>query len=212
MRQAFLRLDEHHFYPRPPRGGRLIRPRLTSWDGIFLSTPSARRATQKSCPVRGPQVISIHALREEGDRTARAEVYAAALFLSTPSARRATSGSCCSTCPPNNFYPRPPRGGRQIERDIYASRFQFLSTPSARRATYYGWPEAQFIKISIHALREEGDCGHGSAGAPLGYFYPRPPRGGRPNSEVGMGSVSVFLSTPSARRATRRTSSKSSIA
>ena len=56
---------------------------------IFLSTPSARRATG---PVRVgdlSDIISIHALREEGDpeelgRRIEAE------FLSTPSARRAT--------------------------------------------------------------------------------------------------------------------------
>ena len=42
---------------------------LSSSAGLFLSTPSARRATAKpwaSSPVTG---ISIHALREEGDVT-----------------------------------------------------------------------------------------------------------------------------------------------
>ena len=33
----------------------------------------------------------------------------------------------------------------------------FLSTPSARRATSQGQNEGQEGKISIHALREEGD-------------------------------------------------------
>ena len=37
----------------------------------FLSTPSARRATSRPSPVRLSRMISIHALREEGDRTAR---------------------------------------------------------------------------------------------------------------------------------------------
>ena len=36
------------------------------------------------------------------------------------------------------------------------------------------------FKISIHALREEGDPVHGSQPSALSYFYPRPPRGGRP--------------------------------
>ena len=35
-------------------------------------------------------------------------------------------------------------------------------------------------------------------------FYPRPPRGGRPPAFCGLGSALVFLSTPSARRATLR--------
>ena len=33
----------------------------------FLSTPSARRATKIIMPEEEPHVISIHALREEGD-------------------------------------------------------------------------------------------------------------------------------------------------
>ena len=35
------------------------------------------------------------------------------------------------------------------------------------------------LKISIHALREEGDIKTGIRGTALLYFYPRPPRGGR---------------------------------
>ena len=37
-----------------------------------------------------------------------------------------------------------------------------------------------------------------------GYFYPRPPRGGRRVAVVVAQAVDVFLSTPSARRATSR--------
>ena len=33
----------------------------------FLSTPSARRATQKAALMQNGSMISIHALREEGD-------------------------------------------------------------------------------------------------------------------------------------------------
>ena len=36
-------------------------------------------------------------------------------------------------------------------------------------------------KISIHALREEGDRGSQTAKECQLYFYPRPPRGGRPS-------------------------------
>ena len=34
-------------------------------------------------------------------------------------------------------------------------------------------------EISIHALREEGDASRASPALPTFYFYPRPPRGGR---------------------------------
>ena len=56
----------------------------------FLSTPSARRATQAGGKGRHSGHISIHALREEGDKEIRIRVIHDALFLSTPSARRAT--------------------------------------------------------------------------------------------------------------------------
>ena len=44
------------------------------------------------------------------------------------------------------------------------------------------------------------------------YFYPRPPRGGRPNGSRKPGTVMEFLSTPSARRATISTSQYTSTA
>ena len=57
--------------------------------------------------------------------------------------------------------------------------------------------------ISIHALREEGDSDFSKHGfSSLFDFYPRPPRGGRPDRSRGYADTPVFLSTPSARRAT----------
>ena len=83
-------LAAHYFYPRPPRGGRRAGKFIASTDepisihalreegdaagvvsfrsiSLFLSTPSARRAT--GVPERDLVrcYISIHALREEGD-------------------------------------------------------------------------------------------------------------------------------------------------
>ena len=56
-----------NFYPRPPRGGRLLVRVCTMLLVIFLSTPSARRATLWGLLVSLGSSISIHALREEGD-------------------------------------------------------------------------------------------------------------------------------------------------
>ncbi len=56
--------------------------------------------------------------------------------------------------------------------------------------------------ISIHALREEGDAYAGGSTTDMDDFYPRPPRGGRPFSNCLACASSLFLSTPSARRAT----------
>ena len=44
------------------------------------------------------RIISIHALREEGDRFAARMSLMFSLFLSTPSVRRATSYAGCNGC------------------------------------------------------------------------------------------------------------------
>ena len=41
---------------------------------LFLSTPSARRATIDEAPSTDPTAISIHALREEGDSKNRDKI------------------------------------------------------------------------------------------------------------------------------------------
>ena len=62
-----------------------------------------------------------------------------------------------------------------------------------------------FANISIHALREEGDQAILKKELYLTDFYPRPPRGGRPSFSNSGTNDEIFLSTPSARRATRAT-------
>ena len=103
----------HHFYPRPPRGGRL----------------------QHSGPSDCAGNISIHALREEGDEQVQRYIDVGKKFLSTPSARRATPVPLYGITPPVYFYPRPPRGGRRPRLASSIPGISFLSTPSARRAT-----------------------------------------------------------------------------
>ena len=70
-------------------------------DVVFLSTPSARRAT---VPVRLLAAvhhgISIHALREEGDAQFCDLLGNIGVFLSTPSARRATRWCRCTSRSP----------------------------------------------------------------------------------------------------------------
>ena len=56
-----------YFYPRPPRGGRHGILFVMTTSGVFLSTPSARRATHHIIIDQRVFPISIHALREEGD-------------------------------------------------------------------------------------------------------------------------------------------------
>ena len=62
--------------------------------------------------------------------------------------------------PDRDFYPRPPRGGRPVGGHRDGGLLRFLSTPSARRATTDGDNPRHAHRISIHALREEGDFWH----------------------------------------------------
>ena len=134
--------------------------------------------------------ISIHALREEGDFSIVEFCPLCDTFLSTPSARRATLLRSAILPRSRDFYPRPPRGGRRNTAYQRGMADIFLSTPSARRATIQQQHMRASRTISIHALREEGDnrrlCTHPE---PSGYFYPRPPRGGRP----GIHLVVLFM-------------------
>ena len=148
---------------------------------VFLSTPSARRATHTLTGLNLARGISTHALREEGD----AEIMGGSVevaAISTHALRE--EGDCPGGCIPNSsahFYPRPPRGGR----------------PSSSLGN------AIRLEISIHALREEGDlCVHHFHNFVL--LFLSTPSVRRATCEVccGRRCTGVFLSTPSARRAT----------
>ena len=175
---------------------------------IFLSTPSARRATcpHPRCqaaaddfyprPPRGGrpskggrapilQTISIHALREEGNQHGAAVGVKYYVFLSTPSARRATRRPSLPPGRLSDFYPRPPRGGRHDYLRTNVGLQLFLSTPSARRATPVIPGSPPGLSISIHALREEGDAAIAARRPLSNDFYPRPPRGGRRGGRRG---------------------------
>ena len=123
----------------------------------FLSTPSGWRATFSFHRLSYFVIISIHALRVEGDRY-NADRMGLTTDISIHALRvegDSTFRQYFNRCP--NFYPRPPGGGRlQSITPTRRSRI-FLSTPSGWRATRV-W-RAGFCRcdISIHALRVEGD-------------------------------------------------------
>ena len=124
----------------------------------FLSTPSARRATDY-CNNRfdDPEFLSTPSARR-ATWLKHAHCHGFFVFLSTPSARRATPPALWYTRRAyKNFYPRPPRGGRPAQLKKRQTVREFLSTPSARRATGRNNRPAAPSDISIHALREEGD-------------------------------------------------------
>ena len=80
------------------------------------------------------KLISIHALREEGD--VNDPIVTAYWQISIHALREE---------------------GDFTTNAIKADQYIFLSTPSARRATAASWSRYCVLTISIHALREEGD-------------------------------------------------------
>ena len=159
MRSALSFLVAADFYPRPPRGGRPACSAVMPYTIInFYPRPPRGGRPWPLGKFGVAQLISIHALREEGDRCAIGVDDVVRIFLSTPSARRATYLNTGRILPTRNFYPRPPRGGRPaVVRHRKSARknfyprpprggrlnpivchslvIEFLSTPSARRAT-----------------------------------------------------------------------------
>ena len=214
-----------NFYPRPPRGGRLAGLWTGRRDAGFLPTPSARRATPERLLRHRVGQISTHALREEGD-IGSGEVYTIYReFLPTPSARRATTttGETYRVTSISTHALR--EEGDVLLRMSLAIPIKFLPTPSARRATQHVQRPSDYSPISTHALREEGDrqrwgkdhsgqtflptpsarratAADRRRGDAVQNFYPRPPRGGRPENRSQLSRFNRFLPTPSARRAT----------
>ena len=81
------------------------------------------------------------------------------LFLSTPSARRATSATAPAHSRRPYFYPRPPRGGRPANPAGCTRGEQRISIHALREEgdIYDVRNPLKLRQISIHALREEGD-------------------------------------------------------
>ena len=103
------------------------------------------------------------------------------------------------------FYPRPPRGGRQSGHPALDAGVRNFYPRPPRGGRHFTPAELLTeVNISIHALREEGDDVPDPEHHPLNHFYPRPPRGGRLLGQRFRLKLKKFLSTPSARRATRQ--------
>ena len=168
-----------YFYPRPPRGGRPEFP--------------VRNANR--------EIISIHALREEGDRAGLPESAGRKDFYPRPPRGGRRQAVLRRMRPPDisihalreegdarkswrrttrsYFYPRPPRGGQPSAYGYLGCRLQ-ISIHALREEGDSPWRGSSCTEwISIHALREEGDKIPSQTIDVRLDFYPRPPRGGR---------------------------------
>ena len=190
-----------YFYPRPPRGGRLRMLLNSALISLFLSTPSARRATLLT--PRGADVDRYFYPRPPrgGRQLSTSDMAQGRRFLSTPSARRATVNSFNVYI--DGVFLSTPSARRATTAAVgYDDDYEFLSTPSARRATQVIHKSINIkIFLSTPSARRAtlSSLNTGTGGAD---FYPRPPRGGRRERRNARRYPAVFLSTPSARRAT----------
>ena len=94
-----------------------------------------------------------------------------------------------------HFYPRPPRGGRPFSRLVPPSVSIFLSTSPAWGTTQVIQRQSGLACISIHVPRVGDDFHRLCVRAAGEYFYPRPPRGGRPVLTAARSRGKIFLST-----------------
>ncbi len=215
-----------NFYPRPPGGGRQqgYRRRQQRAAHFYPRPPGGGRRKTPARP-RGLRRISIHALRVEGDKPSIAGGFVLYYFYPRP------PGGGRPRLPPGEggqliyFYPRPPGGGRHKAQNSVKSHEHFYPRPPGGGRPRRGRGEREQTRISIHALRVEGDAQmfpvcfiedrflstpsgwratskRTPAGRRTKNFYPRPPGGGRRQKLRTAFKKSIFLSTPSGWRAT----------
>ena len=177
-----------YFYPRPPRGGRRAFQSASVQVLVdFYPRPPRGGRHLYGADFVGPVVISIHALREEGD-----------------------TGVSALKRKPAHFYPRPPRGGRRSA----GTGTRHRSSISIHALREEGDLNAalghcQSHLISIHALREEGDFCHAQTFFSAFRFLSTPSARRATLLKKILAKRFKFLSTPSARRATAKTETKS---
>ena len=168
-----------YFYPRPLRGGRpryLVPPRA-SFSNFY---PRPLRGGRPAGPGIRPDLQHFYPRPLRGGRqSAHTDVFNLGRFLSTPSARRATAEcrlddgiiyiSIHALCEEGDHGVDGAKRHRNISIHALCEEGDALASSSHLS-----------IIISIHALCEEGDRDVHGKGHLLGYFYPRPLRGGRP--------------------------------
>ena len=127
------------------------------------------------------ELISIHALRVEGDDRRKKDERHISNFYPRPPGGGRPFYSAPNAGFSGYFYPRPPGGGRRDSRNE-TPVYYFISIHALRVEgdRERGGNSAPTDIISIHALRVEGDKGFVCCLLQIILnFYPRPPGGGR---------------------------------
>ena len=104
-------------------------------------------------------------------------------FQSTPPARGATIEARDAWEEQKYFNPRPPRGGRRSSTQGLRTELLFQSTPPARGATLSFWQLLSLRGFQSTPPARGATCRCTRLCGCLINFNPRPPRGGRPQSQ-----------------------------
>ena len=132
---------------------------LDSGYAKFQSTPSARRETKGLQYLQDPFSISIHSLREEGDRLA-AFADVADVCISIHSLREEGDRAFQSLESGEDLFQSTPSARRETWEHLSIWSDDMISIHSLREeGDKYDREHIGVIYISIHSLREEGDCG-----------------------------------------------------
>ena len=102
----------------------------------------------------------------------------------------------------SDFYPRPPRGGRHVQTRTHSSHDNFYPRPPRGGRPLAQQKNPHLMRISIHALREEGDSFNWRPVHVSGVFLSTPSARRATYVTKKLYGNDKFLSTPSARRAT----------
>ena len=180
-RGALAPAGARDFYPRSPRGERLLWPRQRAVLPLFLSTLPARGATSQMPSTLHSTPSNFYPRSPRGERRSNGNSNARPLkFLSTLPARGATRPMLSLYVLSMNFYPRSPRGERRF---------------SVRM-------DAEMFGISIHAPREGSDKFPWARKTPMLLFLSTLPARGATESNAITTAQMKFLSTLPARGAT----------
>ena len=125
------------------------------------------------------------------------------VFLSTLPARGATGNEADSLSGHSNFYPRSPRGERQfLIQGLQHLRVISIHAPR-EGSDFISCFAAAGISSFLSTLPARGaTCFALISFPPVSYFYPRSPRGERPDGARLVVELAQFLSTLPARGAT----------
>ena len=151
---------KRYFNPLPSWEGRPAVGLMELWVDHFNPLPSWEGRHHSVNTSLNLSCISIHSLREKGDRSYPIIIPAVSYFN-----------------------PLPSWEGRRGNIPVVFAFELFQSTPFVRRETLHAYHmRINCIIISIHSLREKGDLGQYTTIAVVRYFNPLPSWEGRPSS------------------------------